>query len=87
MTHSDLGETLRQLLGQERYEEAEQLLPDYTHAALQEAPSTGAGFLRAVIRAVKARRAHYVQQLAETTRQRAYLGCECTAPARHASRC
>jgi hypothetical protein len=79
MTHSELAAKLRRLIDEERFEEAKKLLPEYTSSAVRESPSAASEFLRSAIQAVKVRRAHYRHQLAESTRQRAYLGCYGTA--------
>ena len=85
MTHVEIARNLRRLLGQERFEEAEQLLPDYASAVLRECLTAeqvleARDFLRASTQAVKARRAHYVRAMCEEARQSAYLGSDPPAP-------
>ena len=82
MTHPDLAITLRQLVDEERFDEAEQLLPVYTRAVTEECISASrehqfreaCEFVRATLQTLKARRAHYIREITEADRRRAYLG-------------
>ena len=85
MTHVDLARALRRLLDQERFSEAEQLLPDYASAVLRECSKAeqirdARDFLRASTNAVKARRAHYVRAMCDQARQRAYVSSDAPTP-------
>ena len=84
MTHVELAGALRSLLDQERFSEAEHLLPDYAAAVLHDCSTAeqvreARDFLRESVQSVKARRAHYLHAMCQQACQRAYLGSDPSA--------
>lgn len=85
MTHLELAATLRRLVGEERFDEAERLLPQYAGAVIRECCDAeevlrARDFLRAVAQSIKARRAHYSHELSTTALRRAYLSSDSQPP-------
>lgn len=82
MRHQELAGKVRLLLDEERFDEAERLLPEYAHAVTEECISASReeefqqarDFVRTTLQLVRARRAHLIRQLTDADRQRAYLG-------------
>ena len=80
--HHELAGAIQRLIRQEQYTEAQELLPSFAQAVV-EACNTGEQeqeflrakqFLQSAVIAVKARQAHYLGQLEDLERHRAYVG-------------
>jgi hypothetical protein len=81
MTHPEIATRVRALIRDERFDEAEMLLPDYARAVIDECVTaadeasfaSARAFLRATIIDLRARRIHIAQRLREAARARQYL--------------
>jgi len=87
--HHKLAGDIQRLIRQEQYTEAQNLLPSFAQAVI-EACNRGEQeqeflqakqFLQSAVIAVKARQAHYLGQLEDLERHRAYVGAPNRKPA------
>jgi hypothetical protein len=89
LNHQKLAGDIQRLIHDEQYTEAQELLPSFAQAVVEACNGSGQEqeflkakqFLQSAVVAVKARRAHYLVELDDLGRQRAYVG----APDRKAS--
>jgi hypothetical protein len=80
--HHKLAGDIRRLIHQEQYAEAQELLPDFAQAVVEVCNKSeqeheflqAKQFLQSAVIAVKARQAHYLTQLEDLGRHRAYVG-------------
>lgn len=81
MRHPDLAAEIRRAVAEDRYEDAEALLPEYTRAVTEECISRGDQanfeaarvFLRATLISLRSRRAHLALRLHEVMTERPYV--------------
>jgi hypothetical protein len=80
--HQKLAGDIQRLIQEEQYDQAQELLPKFAQAVVEACNSMdreqdfleAKRFLQSAVVAVKARSAHYVDQLADLAHQRAYTG-------------
>jgi hypothetical protein len=80
--HHKLAGDIQRLIHQEQYAEAQELLPGFAKAVVEACNKSeheqeflkAKQFLQSAVVAVKARRAHYLVQLEDMGRHRAYVG-------------
>ena len=79
-THQTLAGEIHRLIRQEQYGEAQELLPSFAQAVIDACNASGQEqefldakqFLQSAVVAVKSRQSHYVGELADLARERAY---------------
>ena len=80
--HHKIAGEIERLIRQEQYGEAQELLPSFAQAVIDACNESGQEqeflqakeFLQSVVTAVKVRQAHYVSELSDVARERAYAG-------------
>jgi succinate dehydrogenase/fumarate reductase-like Fe-S protein len=81
-THQKLAGEIQRLIQQEQYSRAQELLPNFAQAVVEACNASGKEqeflqakqFLQSAVVAVKSRQAHYMVQMDDLGRQRAYTG-------------
>ena len=82
LTHHKIAGEIERLIRQEQYGEAQELLPTFAQAVIDACNASeqeqefvhAKQFLQSAVVAVKARQDHYVVELADLQRERAYAG-------------
>jgi hypothetical protein len=80
--HHKIADEIHRLIRQEQYGEAQELLPTFAQAVIDACNASGQEqefleakhFLQSAVVAVKSRQAHYVAELSDLGRERAYVG-------------
>ena len=81
-THRTIASEIHRLIREEQYSKAQELLPSFAQAVITACNESwqenefleAKHFLQAAVVAVKARQAHYVSELGDLGRERAYTG-------------
>ena len=81
-THHQIAGRIQQLIREEQYGQAQDLLPSFAQAVVEACNASGQEqefleakqFLQSAVTAVKTRRAHHLSQLGDLGRERAYVG-------------
>jgi hypothetical protein len=81
-THHTIAGEIERLIRHEQYGEAQELLPSFAQAVIDACNESGQEqefleakeFLQSAVTAVKVRQAHYVSELSDLGRERAYAG-------------
>jgi hypothetical protein len=87
-THHKLAGDIHRLIQQEQYAQAQELLPGFAQAVVEACNKSeqeqefvrAKQFLQSAIVAVKARQSHYLAQLDDLERHRAYIGAPDRTP-------
>ena len=81
-TYHELADKIQHLIRHEQYAPAQDLLPTFAQAVIEACNESGQEqaflearqFLKSAVVAVKSRQAHFVSELSDLRRQRAYTG-------------